>query len=346
MGREAELSVARIITFLSVVGCLTGCAADDQTDCPEVNPVFSLPADEAPHRTDMEWWYYTGHLWNASGKRYGFEYSFFQIVHEAVVTYMGHLAISDAENLIHHYDQLVGTAAEIFPRFDLVLFDWTMSGNGNVDRLRASMDGFAIDLSCHPLKPPAIHNQRGVIAMGGGMESYYYSKTRMDVTGTLTVGETEEAVTGMAWTDHQWGDFDIFASDGWDWFSIQLNDMTEIMIFLLHFKEGDTELTGGTFMDQDGCQHAIDVFELKSLTSWESPETGAVYPLGWELKVADQDLDLSITPVFESQELDTRETTLNVYWEGETRIEGTRRGNPVEGFGYTELAGYGTWGPD
>ena len=205
------------------------------------------------------------------------------------------------------------------------------------DRLIADMDGFAIDLTCISQKPVAFNGQRGIIDMGGGLTSFYYSKTRMEVSGTLTIGTTEEEVTGIAWSDHQWGDFDVFGSDGWDWFSLQLDDNTELMIFLLHFKDGTTGLTGGTFVDAEGCYSHFTDCDVTALGSWESPHTGGLYPLGWDLTVPDHDLTLNLTPAFEDQELDCCSTTLNTYWEGEVEVTGT------EGIGYVELAGYGPW---
>ena len=40
------------------------------------------------------------------------------------------------------------------------------------------------------------------------------------------------------------------------------------------------------------------------------------------------------------QELDTRQSTANIYWEGEVLITGTRNGAPIGGEGYVELTGY------
>jgi len=338
----------RFAMATALLTTLLACACSENNgpgDCPEPEPVFSLPADEAPHIGMMEWWYYTGHLWTQEQRRYGFEVSFFQVATVQQATYMGHFAISDSQAGLHHYDQRLTTEPQIFPHFDLALGDWTMSGTWAVDRVRTSMDGFAIDLEMVPLKPPAIHNRTGLIAMGGGMDSYYYSKTRLEVTGTLTVGDADEAVTGMAWMDHQWGDYEVFASDGWDWFSVQLDDQTEIMIFLLHFKDQGTQLTGATFVDADGCQHPVSEVAVESHDSWESPVTGPVYPLDWHVSIPALDIQLDIVPAFPAQEMNVVETTFNVYWEGETRISGTRAGKPVEGFGYVELCGYGTWGP-
>jgi predicted secreted hydrolase len=328
----------------ATLGALFLIAACGESDpaCPDPDTDIVLPQDESPHRTNMEWWYYTGHLWTQAGDRYGFELTIFQtfagVGGDRQVGYVGHFAISDPQKKDHVYDQKIIAPPDVYEGFNLRVEDWIIRGNGASDRLIADMDGFAINLTCVSTKPVAFNGQRGVIDMGSGKTSFYYSKTRMEVSGTLTIGSTEEEVTGIAWSDHQWGDFDVFGSDGWDWFSLQLDDNTEVMIFLLHFLDGTTDITGGTFVDADGCYSHFSDYEITALGSWESPHTGGVYPLGWDLKVPDHDLTLNLMPVFEDQELDCCSTTLNTYWEGEVEVTGT-----VGGIGYVELAGYGPW---
>jgi predicted secreted hydrolase len=320
----------------------TACGESSDPSCLDPDTDIVLPQDESPHRTNMEWWYYTGHLWTQAGDRYGFELTIFQtfagVGGDRQVGYVGHFAISDPQKKDHVYDQKIIAPPDVYEGFNLKVEDWIIRGNGTQDRLIADMDGFAIDLTCISTKPVAFNGERGVIDMGSGMTSFYYSKTRMEVTGTLTIGTTEEEVTGIAWSDHQWGDFEVFGSGGWDWFSLQLDDNTELMIFLLHFLDGTTDITGGTFVDADGCYSHFTDHEITELGSWESPHTGGVYPLGWDMTVPDHDLVLNLMPVFEDQELDCRSTTLNTYWEGEVEVTGS-----VGGIGYVELAGYGPW---
>lgn len=324
---------------------LVACGETSDRRCPAPDTDIRFPEDEAPHAMDMEWWYYTGHLWIRGGDRYGFELSFFQTFANGQVGYAGHFAVSDPQRRVHVFDQHIEAPQAIYPSFDLRVGDWTMRGDGERDRLQAGMQGYAIDLTCTRVKPVAYHGERGLIDMGADLVSFYYSKTRLEVAGDLQLASGTEPVTGVAWMDHQWGDFDVFASDGWDWFSIQLDDQTEIMAFMLHFKEGGTGLTGGSFVDRHGCRQAFADLETEVLGEWESPHTGAVYPHGWKLTIPSLEIALRIEPTFEDQELDSRATTLNVYWEGEVEAEGTRRGQPVEGLGYVELAGYGPWGP-
>jgi len=338
--------VLRSSTCILLALCLGACGSGaGEKQCPEPDTDIVLPQDEAPHHDDMEWWYYTGHLWTAAERRYGFELSFFQTFANGQVGYVGHFAVSDPGDRSHSYAQEIIAPEDVYPGFDLDVGDWNMQGDGTNYSLVADMNGYAVDLELVNTKPVAFHGERGQIEMGGDMLSYYYSKTRMDVTGTLTVDGRNEAVTGMAWHDHQWGDFDVFASNGWDWFSLQFDDGTELMIFLLHFKDSGTALTGGTFIDADGCHKHFTEFDLENLDSWVSPHTGGEYPLNWDLSVPDHGLEISITVTFDDQEMDCRATTLNTYWEGEVEVSGTRQGADVAGFGYVELAGYGPWGP-
>ncbi len=342
------------VFFLGLLLCQTiACGGSSDPACPDPDTDIVLPQDEAPHHTNLEWWYYTGHLWTGAGDRYGFELTIFQtfagVVGDQQVGYAGHFAISDPQKKDHVYDQKIIALPDIYDGFDLKVEDWIIRGNGTQDRLVASMDGFAIDLTCVSKKPVAFNGQRGIIEMGSGTTSFYYSKTRMDVSGTLTVDGTEEPVTGMAWSDHQWGDFEMDSSGGWDWFSIQLDDQTELMIFLLRFLDGHKAITGGTFVDADGCYSHFSDHEVTALGSWESLRfDNTIYPMGWDLEVPEHDLVLQLMPVFEDQELDCRSTTLNTYWEGEVEVTGTKGartsgGQPVEGLGYVELAGYGPW---
>ncbi len=334
------------ITFMSVALAALLCACGTgEHSCPPADTDIVLPDDESPHDNVMEWWYYTGHLSTASGRRYGFELSFFQTFANDQVGYVGHFAISDPQAGEHTYSQKIEAPPGIFPSFDIDIDSWNIRRDGESHRLQAEMENFAIDLELVPLKPEAFHGDKGLIEMGGGMQSYYYSMTRMQASGTLKIDGVDEVVTGIAWHDHQWGDFDVFASNGWDWFSLQLDDRTELMIFLLHFKDQGTALTGGTFVDGDGCASTFDSFEAQALSEWTSPHTGAVYPMDWTLSIPSVGLDLKLSATVDDQEMDCRATTLNTYWEGEVEISGTRHGKDIGGLGYIELAGYGPWGP-
>jgi predicted secreted hydrolase len=333
-----------LLLILSLAG--VACSGTDPQGCPTPPDTdIALPADEAPHGMVMEWWYYTGHLTAAGNQRYGFELTIFQTRAGGQYAYVGHFAITDLQTQTHLYAQRAVAPPDRYSRFDLAIGDWTILGTAEGDRLTAAMDGYALDLLVAPAKPPAFHGERGIVEMGSGGTSFYYSKTRLEASGTLTVGGQAQEVTGLAWMDHQWGDFEVFGSDGWDWFSVQLDDDHDLMLYLLHLKDGSVVPTGGTLVTPEGCQRALSGFTATATGEWLSPRSGASYPMGWTLEVPAEEIQLTVTPQLLDQEMDCRQTTMNVYWEGAVSIQGTHHGRAVAGQGYVELCGYGPWGP-
>jgi predicted secreted hydrolase len=49
---------------------------------------------------------------------------------------------------------------------------------------------------------------------------------------------------------------------------------------------------------------------------------------------------LTVEATVEDQELLTEESTRITYWEGSTRVSGTKAGTAISGNGYTEMTGY------
>ena len=363
----AHCSLLRVLLLVLVLaGCGTGRApvatlGPAPTPTPVPTPVSSelpwlkrppapvrLPADEAPHDVLTEWWYYTGHLDAADGARYGFEFVIFQVgVGEVGPAYISHFAVTDIGGGRFHFDQRreVGPPAQPQPPdggFSLALGDWRMRGRDGRDHLQASMPGYGIDLALTALKPAALHLGEGFISFGAAGDSYYYSRTRMAVAGTLTDGGTVRPVTGQAWFDHQWGDFISVRGGGWDWYSLQLDDNSEVMLFNVRDPHGTPVILYGSVVDAAGATSDLlprDI-DVTPTGSWTSPRTDATYPSGWQIRLPRQDLTLTVTPVVADQELDTRPTTGVVYWEGAVEVRGTRGGAPVSGRGYVELTGY------
>ena len=130
---------------------------------------------------------------------------------------------------------------------------------------------------------------------------------------------------------------------GWDWFSLQLANQTELMIYLLRQKDGGVSpASSGTFVDASGKATYLpaDAFRVEVLDQWQSPHSKARYPSRWRLKVGIVDLDLTVTPQLADQEMRTPETTGVTYWEGSVAVSGASRGEPLTGMGYVELSGY------
>jgi predicted secreted hydrolase len=321
-------------------------------------PPVRFPQDEAAHRNLTEWWYYTGHM-NAvtpDGKahHYGFELVFFQALRSDLPpVYASHFAISDVTRGQFHFDQRRLTEPNaIIPNgtstsgINVSVGDWSVQGVNGLDHLAAEMTNYAMHITLQGLKPPTLHNGNGLITYGlGGGYSYYYSRTRMDLTGTLVDHNQALQVTGEAWMDHQWGNFLTLGGGGWDWFSVQLNNNTEMMLYLIRDATGKIISTYVGYIGSNANDHLLpaSALQMTVLDHWQSSVSGANYPSGWRVQINDPHLHatLTLTPELKNQELATYQSTGNSYWEGAVSIQGQSAGGPVKGEGYVELTGYG-----
>ena len=122
---------------------------------------------------------------------------------------------------------------------------------------------------------------------------------------------------------------------GWDWFSLQFDDGTELMLFQIRKRGGGRdEYSSGTFVGEDGVGVAISEgdFSLEPVRNWESRETGGDYPVEWKVMVPKLGIDLLVAARMDEQEQVLEPVS---YWEGSVEARGSRRG-----VGYLEMTGY------
>ena len=327
-----------------------------------------FPADHGPHDDfQTEWWYYTGNLTAKTGEHYGYQLTFFRralappdqrpardSAWAADQVYLAHLALTDVSGGKHYsFEKLARGAAglagaEVEP-FRVWLEDWSVAGpSAGQTRLRAAAKDatsgldFSLDLNLADRKGPILQGDQGYSRKGPepGNASYYVSLPRIATEGTVMVGGEAFTVDGLSWMDHEWSTSALGAEQaGWDWFSIQLDDNTELMLFQLRRADGTVDgFSSGTLIAADGSTRTLgsDDFSIKITDRWRSPHTGAEYPAGWILSVPSEDLRLTLAPWLADQEMDVSYT----YWEGAVRAAGTRGAKPVAGNGYVELTGY------
>jgi predicted secreted hydrolase len=348
---------------------------------PDPQPIV-FPRDDGPHDRLTEWWYYTGHLRATDGERFGFEFVVFRAERgDLPVTWAAHLALTDETHGSFHVAQRseLGPQVDRSPRdaagaptgFGLAItgFDprrpdaappepWIMGGANGRDLLRAALTtdeaaaaglpgGFRLDLGLAALRPPVLHDGDGWVDFGPAGGSYYYSRTRLGVEGTLGLGDRTLAVEGLAWFDHQWGDF-IAVGGGWDWFAVNLDDGTDLTISLVRTIGGELALAYGTLVEPDGSVRHLpaSAFTVTVEDTWPSPRSGARYPAAWRIELPADALVVELRPTVADQELDTRATTGVVYWEGSQIVRASRAGRPLSGFAYVELTGYATGGSE
>ncbi|HEY0789065.1 MAG TPA: lipocalin family protein, partial [Thermoanaerobaculia bacterium] len=129
----------------------------------------------------------------------------------------------------------------------------------------------------------------------------------------------------------------------WDWFSLQLADGTELMLYQMRNRDGTIDpASSGSFVGESGRVETLRAtdYTIRPRGSWKSPKSGGVYPMGWHVTVPRRGLDLTIDAEMEDQELVTTSSTGVAYWEGAVRARGTSRGARASGVGYVEMTGY------
>jgi predicted secreted hydrolase len=326
---------------------------------------FSFPRDHSAHsgfRT--EWWYFTGNVFDAMDRHYGFELTFFRVAlrpdpparESAFGTneiWMAHLAVTDtagrrfqvAERLSRGGENLAGTTV-IDPQsgapLRVAVEDFNANFSGDTVTLAASDADFGLQLELTGLERIVAQGNNGLDPKGPepGNASYYFSAPRLAVSGQIQSAGATVAVTGSAWMDREWSTSALSPDIvGWDWFALQLDDGRDLMFYRLRGQDGSaSEFSGGTLTSAAGSVRrlAADAVELVSTRNWTSDRTGVVYPVDWTMTIPSAKLMLNIEPRLDGQEID-----LTVrYWEGAVTASGLAADSEVTGVGYLELAGY------
>ncbi len=338
--------------------------ADTLRDGTEFHPV-ELPRDLYAHRqAQTEWWYYTGHAETDSGNHFGFEFVFFKrrtdldkfsLVPVRLLgnpIYFAHFAITDYNGEKFRYahrksaNGLLDLPASMSEKhYHLRLGDWTIRESKGSHVLRASIgDKVTFEATLKPAKPVVLNGKdgKGVSFKDEGEASRYFSYTRMEMDGDIVWNGQTEHFSGSAWMDREFGTWTPTENQkGWDWFSIQLENGTELMCYQLRNETGGVSaFSSGTFVDIEGTSTFLsnEDFKIEPTGFWKSRKTDATYPSGWNLSVPKFDINLKVLPVIENQELDTRGTTMIVYWEGACEVRSDDKLH--NGKAYVELVGY------
>jgi len=318
---------------------------------------IDLPADHGSHpdyRT--EWWYVTGWLETAGGEALGFQVTFFRTRPDVPAgnpsafaptqLVIAHAALSDTRlGRLRHAERIArashGLAGADVADTRVWLDDWQLEREGDSYRTRVDGEGFAFELALGATQPAMINGSGGYSRKGPRPESasFYYSVPQLGVTGTVERDGRREAVTGLAWLDHEWSTALLDErAVGWDWIGVNLDDGGALMAFRLRDAAGGEVWAGGSIREPDGRLRILAPNDVEFVPQrrWRSPRTGIEYPVSWNVHAGGQ--AWAIVPLLDDQESDARATTGSVYWEGAVRAI---RDDSEEGRGYLELTGYG-----
>jgi predicted secreted hydrolase len=371
MGKHHRLSFSPFLRFIIVIFLLISITispglAENLLQFKPALPgwKYEFPRDHGAHRQfKTEWWYYNGHLKDRSGNSFGYQVTFFRVglipgrppssgsrwrLREVL---LAHLAITDIGKQSFFYQEKadrgnLGLAGADENRYRVWVENWRVCQEGRGHQIIAGDSDLGLSLELIPSRPPVIHGVNGVSQKGAGKgrASHYYSLTRLKTKGILRIKSREIPVSGLSWMDHEFGSNQLAKNQvGWDWFSLQLDNGMDLMIYQLRRQDGGAEpFSSGTLVLSDFRTIHLPWPEIKlhPLSSWKSGRSGATYPASWEINLPQYDLKLSIVPWVADQELMTEKSAGVTYWEGTVKVKGTYQGKAVEGEGYVELTGY------
>ncbi|MBU3914202.1 carotenoid 1,2-hydratase, partial [bacterium] len=319
----------------SISDVLTTGANDEGFSKADIKREFVFPEDAGPHPGfRSEWWYYTGNLKSENGRLFGYQLTIFRQALSASAPisastwrtnqiYMAHFAVTDIHsNRFYSYSRTVRGASELAGAqsnpYRVWLEDWTITGFFNSPTLRAREKDISIHLNLKSLKDIVPQGDQGLSqkSAGKGNASYYFSQTRLKTTGKIKIKNETFQITGLSWLDREWSTSSLGKSDtGWDWFSLQLDDNRELMLYVIRQKNGKiSPFSSGTLVNPDGTiKHLTQqLYRVTPLEFWKSPETGIQYPIRWSIEIPTIDLRLEVKPYIKNQEHKHN----FVYWEG------------------------------
>jgi len=331
---------------------------------------LQFPRDFGSHPAyRTEWWYITGRLDPVAGGSgtLGFQVTFFRSRVDgtgdqasplsARHLILAHAALTDlaAGELLH--DQRLaraglGLAGAAEADTDVHLHDWrlrrdSLGGEGPGGRSRYTADlratDFALQLTLDATQPLLLQGRAGYSRKGPLPEqaSHYYSQPQLAVQGRVQRrGGEPVAVRGRAWMDHEWSE-SLLAPEavGWDWIGMSLHDGSALTAFRLRRADGRTLWAGGSFRPPGQPARIFTPDELRWTPGrlWRSPATGASYPVTWTVDTPVG--RFAVRARLDAQELDGRQGSGTVYWEGLSELLDAPSGRVV-GEGYLEMTGY------
>ena len=344
---------------------------------PKPGHVFEFPRDHGSHpEFKIEWWYVTGHLFDAQSHRYGFQATFFRraslppglrVKEESYrgteafkldPIHLAHVAITDEHNQRFTYRERLHregwNARASSDGLDVFNGNWSLvmtnTATSGMTLQGSSSDGYRFQLALQPVKPLVIFGVDGVSRKGDepSAASHYLTFSRLTVAGQLNTPQGPAQVRGEAWMDHEISSSQLGRDQtGWDWVGAQLSNGCEVMAYRLRRRDGSTDPASTlAWIDRTGAvQHLVATqFEWRAQRTWRSPRTGVEYPVEAELRFQHpetrQAVRLVLKPLIDDQEIQGKASGV-AYWEGASRVTLKMEGAAdVEGSAYLELAGY------
>jgi len=316
---------------------------------------IKFPEDESSHNSIVEWWYFNGHLRDKNGNEYSYMDCLFKVDVKKVkipflskiplkTSYFSHSLVSDLKNkkFYHRIAPFSVVSDDSFskPLFYINYFNpeirngYTNCVIEKINESKYALKSEDLDLVLTSIKTPLLEGGKGFCELNS-KATYYYSLTNLITEGRIKIENKWIEVSGKSWMDHQWADVS-YSKDRWDWFSVQLDDNTEMVCFM--YDDGQKKTYLASISYPDGKQEHFEKVKIVPLSNeWVSSKSEASYPLLWQIKIPERDIHLILSAKIENQEM--LFGSIN-YWEGPLLVNGVFGEKNVNGVGFMELVGY------
>ena len=335
---------------------------DEGTGYAQVTPGKRLkfPRDHGAHpEFRIEWWYLTANLNDADGRSWGIQWTLFrQALSPQPVTsgwnsnqvWMAHAAITTPDG--HYHEQRfarggIGQAGVTSigkdGYFNAWLDDWEWrSAHASLlpAQLKFSVNEREVVFSLDAEHEPVANGIEGYSQKSAqGQASYYYSQPFIRVTGQVRDGDSTTQLSGQGWLDREWSSQALAPNQqGWDWFSLHLNDGHKLMVYRLRHEDGEHWLSGNWISPTGESQrldaNSIELKSTRNVTIKTDDKEQRELPLDWQIVLGAENRSWFIQPLYDQQWMATRIP----YWEGVVLVEDDN--GKASGIGYMELTGY------
>ncbi|WP_299015313.1 lipocalin-like domain-containing protein [uncultured Photobacterium sp.] len=309
---------------------------------------WQFPKDHLSHpEFRTEWWYLTANLESEEGETFGVQWTLFRFANStgqgtgwnSPQTYMAHIVVTSKEKnwqAERFARGGIGQAGVASNPYRAWLDNWSWSSFGDSPfpgRLQFADGDMTADLK--------IRNQGELVFQGDNgfsqkhptqdIASYYFSAPFLKIDGFLQLDGKTFRVKGDGWYDREWSSEGLSdKQQGWDWFSVHLDDGRALMVYQIREKDAKPYYFGSlSWSDGKTIQLQPEDIRLTpvSYTTIEGKDT----PLSWRVDIPSHQIQLDVDAVRKEQWL----PFVFSYWEGPIKVSGSHSGQ-----GFMELTGY------
>ncbi|KGJ97351.1 lipocalin-like domain-containing protein [Colwellia psychrerythraea] len=337
--------------------------ADDngQFASPSMTNKIIFPQAHAPQKAyRQEWWYLTTTLTTEDGQSLASQWTLFRRAVGDKHWYFAHAALADAQSHNTAYRngrEELGNVNITTEPFNATIDDWQWQSSSNLlpanlvygsavgsiasetDSLikentvvAAAENHWQVELNLSTKQDYFLQGENGFSLKHPKLNiaSHYYSQPFIEVTGKVYWQGKWQKVTGQAWFDREWAS-KMLGQDqqGWDWFSLRLNENTALMVFRV--RSDSEDYFYASIMARDGEIRSIASHEINLISHNNNATSDSPYPQSFSLVIAKENIDIKVEVLNEQQIM-----RFGIeYFEGMVNFSGSHQGE-----GFVEMTGY------